>query len=256
MTIREQVIQTVLRDPSALRAVPPRGILHRAIRTDVVSVLPQAPVVGDEVYLTVDASTRAVANMLYLATGWVQIGAPPVVTALTTTGAADGVEVYYVADSANGVVWHLRYRAAGSASYPWEFVGGAEMRATNAGTSMTTTSATYVDLSTVGPTITAPLAGEYRVEAWAQAQHSVASALGTMALKIGSAATSDTNAVRGQAPAANYDVTGLTYSQIVTVSAASTVLKMQFKTNASTLTVNNAGLINPWMTIRPVRVGA
>ena len=178
----------------------------------------------------------------------------PVVSQLPVAG-ADGDEVYYVADSDNGIVWHFRYRAAGSPSYPWEFVGGPEMRATNAGTSMTTTSATYVDLSTVGPTITAPLAGEYRVEAWAQAQHSVASALGTMALKIGSAATSDTNAVRGQAPAANYDVTGLTYSQIVTVSAASTVLKMQFKTNSATLTVNNAGLINPWMTVRPVRVG-
>jgi hypothetical protein len=41
-----------------------------------------------------------------------------------TVAPQDGDEVYYAADATNGVIWHLRYRAASSSSYKWEFVGG------------------------------------------------------------------------------------------------------------------------------------
>jgi len=50
---------------------------------------------------------------------------PLFVTALPP--AADGMEVFYQADSSNGVIWHLRARSVangGSATYPFEFVGG------------------------------------------------------------------------------------------------------------------------------------
>lgn len=253
--IREDVINQVLRDPSALASIVPRGIRHRSVRIDVVSVLPQSPQDGDEVYLEVDATSHAVAHMLYLRAipGWVQTGAPPILTTLPATGPHEGFQVVYDTGTA-GVRWSLVYDTSDGTTYPWLYVGGAALRATNTGTSMTTTStAAYVDLSTVGPTLTAPLAGEYEVEAWAQAQNDTAAALGTMALKIGAAATSDTNAVRGQAPAANYDISISVYSQVIAAAAAD-VLKMQFKVNAGTLTVNNAGLLNPWMTVRPVRV--
>lgn len=39
----------------------------------------------------------------------------------------DGQEVFYLADAAAGVVWHLCYRAASPSAYKWEFVGGASL---------------------------------------------------------------------------------------------------------------------------------
>jgi len=249
VTIREQVIQNVLRDPSALRAVPPRGILHRAIRTDVVSVLPQAPVVGDEVYLTVDASTRAVANMLYLATGWVQVGAPPVVTALTTTGVADGVEVYYLADSDNGIVWHFRYRAAGSESYPWEFVGGSSLRSEIA-TSQTTTNPAYVDLTTAGPSVTTPLAGDYILHFGSDLNNSGAN-YSIAAVKIGAAATVDADAVLAFSGSASGVEVSVSRTMVKTALAASTELKVQYKAGAGTLAAGKRFLY-----VTPARVGA
>lgn len=54
----------------------------------------------------------------------------PRVTALPTTGPSgygpliDGQECYFVADGANGVIWHLRYNAPSTSAYKWEYVGG------------------------------------------------------------------------------------------------------------------------------------
>lgn len=84
---------------------------------------------------------------------------PDRVTSLPGTP-VDGQEIFYVADAANGVIWHLRYNAAGS-GYRWEFVGGAPKRSTVNTDETFTKSLTYVDAATVGPQITLPLAGDY-----------------------------------------------------------------------------------------------
>ena len=72
----------------------------------------------------------------------------------------DGQEVFYAADAANGVLWHLRYRAAASGSYKWEFVGGPPMNAVVLADEGTA-SGSLTDLTTNGPSITMPLAGDY-----------------------------------------------------------------------------------------------
>lgn len=72
----------------------------------------------------------------------------------------DGQEVYYVADATNGVLWHLRYNAAGG-SYKWEFVGGAGLQSGPSGFMTRTT--TVEAALTSGPTIVLPLKGEYHV---------------------------------------------------------------------------------------------
>lgn len=51
----------------------------------------------------------------------------PVEVLAMPTGPTDGDEIYYMADVANGVVWHLRYNAGSASTYKWEFVGGSEM---------------------------------------------------------------------------------------------------------------------------------
>jgi hypothetical protein len=81
---------------------------------------------------------------------------PPLVTSLPANP-VDGREVYYVADAANGIIWHLRYRAANPSAYKWEYIGGPPMETT--ASARFTTSSTAPVLVTGGPTITFPLSG-------------------------------------------------------------------------------------------------
>jgi hypothetical protein len=85
----------------------------------------------------------------------------PLVTTLPASP-NDADECYYLADATNGIVWHLKYRAASASAYKWEFVGGSEMFAPLTGF-ITVSSTTPVAL-TGGPTLTAPRAGDYRLE--------------------------------------------------------------------------------------------
>lgn len=87
---------------------------------------------------------------------------PTYVTSLPSSP-VDGQEVYYAADATNGVIWHLRYRAASSSSYKWEFIGGPPLTDYIA-TDQSTTSGTFTDLATAGPTITLALAGDYVIQ--------------------------------------------------------------------------------------------
>lgn len=99
---------------------------------------------------------------------------PLFVTALPTTP-SDGMEVYYQSTTAGtgggssnsmadvGAVWHLRYRAAASGSYKWEFLGGAPTSHQNAGgaTTCTTGLTNYTPSSWTSPSVKVPLVGTY-----------------------------------------------------------------------------------------------
>lgn len=88
---------------------------------------------------------------------------PALVTSLPSAP-VDGQECYVLADASNGVIWNLRYRAAASSSYKWEFVGGAALRAVGADASINALAA--AGWYPAGPTIlqiAAPLPGEYEV---------------------------------------------------------------------------------------------
>lgn len=92
-----------------------------------------------------------------------RIAAIPTLVSSLPVAPVDGQEIYYLADAANGVIWHLRYRAASASTYKWELAGGAPLRFSNTSTS-TVTLATF---QAMPGTLTAPLAGDYvmRVEA-------------------------------------------------------------------------------------------
>jgi hypothetical protein len=158
---------------------------------------------------------------------------------------ADGTEIYYVADAANGVVWHLKYRALDASAYKWEFIGGGSLAASvdaNDGTSSTV----YVDQATPGPSITVPLAGDYDVEFGGQMSGAAVGVYAYAAIKRGGAATSDLDSIAyGGGYASNN-------ARVVrmTALAAATVLKMQLRVNASS---GNIGL--RYLQVRPVRVG-
>ena len=81
---------------------------------------------------------------------------PPIVTQLPANPQF-GEVVTYIADAANGVAWNLQYDASGT--YPWKFIGGSPLRSFVGTVGVQTTINTFQNLS--GPSVTAPLAGDY-----------------------------------------------------------------------------------------------
>lgn len=175
-----------------------------------------------------------------------RISAIPTLVSSLPVSPVDGQEVYYLADAANGVVWHLRYRAASGSTYKWEFVGGGPLTAEVAA-AQSTASTTFVDLTTVGPSITVPLAGDYVFSMAANISQAGTGNVGIMGLKIGAAAVVDSvQSTPGFAGA------GQTASHPIlrrTVAAAATVVKLQYAANTNTATFSTR-----FLGVRPVRV--
>lgn len=98
-----------------------------------------------------------------------RIAAIPTLVTNLPAGPVDGQEIYYLADATNGVVWHLRYRAASASAYKWEFVGGGWMYSSFIGASgVSGTGSGFSDITGGnGPDITVPLAGDYDCDMWA-----------------------------------------------------------------------------------------
>lgn len=93
----------------------------------------------------------------------------PGIVSVLPSSPSDGQEVYYqsTAMATDGVVWHLRYRAAAAGSYKWEYIGGGpQVNSSNVQQSLTIASASVHQTYTSGPTLTLPLAGDYMIQAW------------------------------------------------------------------------------------------
>lgn len=166
----------------------------------------------------------------------------------------DGQVIYYQADAANGVIWQLRYRSASSSSYKWEYVGGAPLSSrVLTEQSLGGTVDTWLDLATVGPSITNPLAGDYLIR-WG-ARH----AMSTSDTVIGSGVN-----FGGSAPASNNPgvqwASGVTWrsgwyaassgEDVRTGLSASTVIKVQYRQAFGNNTASNR-----YLTVTPIRVG-
>lgn len=162
-----------------------------------------------------------------------------------------GDEYYYVADSTNGVVWHLRYK---NGTNKWEFVGGAPLAAVqNTGTSSTLTSATYIyDLTTAdGPSLTVPLDGIYRMEFGFDG--SINSNNQTVSMGLHTSSTPATGLISG----AELNVETINANRTMTsakcvhyYSLTASTIYAQFKTTGGTATVSNR-----WISLTPSRLG-
>lgn len=104
---------------------------------------------------------------------------------------ANNQEVIYVADAANGVEWRLRYRQAQAA---WFYIGGPPLMVT-IDTLETTASLAYVALTTAGPSITVPLAGDYDVRLEASIANNTANDGGRMSFDVGATAALDADGI-------------------------------------------------------------
>lgn len=148
----------------------------------------------------------------------------------------DGDEVYLEVDATNGIYWHLRYRSASASAYKWEFLGGAPMTSEVA-TSESTSSASYTDLATAGPTVTVPRAGDYIIQGFVGYSTGNAGAQSYAAVKLGSAATADAEIVlvTGQGGSGTINVYGSGGQTMRRTLAASDVVKVQYKSTSGSL---------------------
>lgn len=181
----------------------------------------------------------------------------PRVTSLPSNP-VDGQECYFVADATAGVVWHLRYNAASASPYKWEVVGGSELSAsvqTTAGE--LTTSTTYADITTPGPSIALPLAGDYDVTIAFTFYHS-ASGSGFMSFAIGGAAAVDTDAAAGTVLTSPGIQILRVMRKVRKTAIGAVTLTAKYRTLSGTLTVAgtaNLGGTPREMRAMPVRVG-
>ena len=146
--------------------------------------------------------------------------------------AFDGMEVYYVADSTNGVTWHLKYKAS-EATYKWHFVGGPPLSdyvdATDALVNPTNNNVYGVG-PTAGPSVTAPLAGDYMVhiDAGLIMNGSVGAVI-AMSYDIGGTGAVDADAISLTVPAAANTAVSSARDKKQAGIAASTAFTAKYK---------------------------
>lgn len=173
-------------------------------------------------------------------------------TAALPANPVDGQEVYFAADATNGVIWHLRYRAAASGSYKWEFLGGPPLEAQTGTTVRTTASTSYVAPATDPMSVTLPpLAGDFDITIMGDIYIGTAGLYGAhLSYGLGGTTTSSDNwavitsiAVVASSGSKTHRHTGL---------AANTVIGEYIRaTNAA----SSCNVLHRRLLITPVRVG-
>ena len=189
---------------------------------------------------------------------------PLFVTALPTAP-SDGMEVYFQSTTTGtgggsttmegaGVVWHLRYREAGASGKKWEVIAapriGDSIGNGTIATGESTASTTYTALTTAGPVVTLPLAGDYEVTLGFTGYNGNTSAVSSMSYDIGVTGAVDADAVQvGQSNAAANAYAAATKTRLKTGLTAVT-LTSKYKASAGT-----SAFWNRYLVVRPTRVG-
>lgn len=180
-------------------------------------------------------------------------GRPAFVSALPANP-RDGAEVYFQSTemAALGVLWHLRYRSGASGSYKWEVISGNGMYDfTPAGEF--TASTTYTALTTAGPIVKVPLAGDYLIDVQATMRSPSTAATSFMSYDIGGTGANDADALTLRQPdASNYNVRAQTiFTKPKTFATAGVNLTAKYRVDGG-----SAALFwQRWIRITPVRVG-
>jgi hypothetical protein len=150
-----------------------------------------------------------------------------------------------MADKTNGVYWQLVYDGQGS--YPWKKVGGSPLFSEVAA-EQTTSSSSYTNLATTGPSVTLPLKGDYDIEIGYWGKNVTDSLTSYMSYSIGGSAAVDADAAATIAK--DEASTTVARPRRKTGLGASTVLTAKYRTNDQ-----QAAFLSRWMRVDPVRVG-
>lgn len=170
---------------------------------------------------------------------------PATVTALPGTP-YDGQEVYFLADATNGTVWHLRYRAAATAPYRWEFVGGSPLFSM-VEPEQSAPHTSWGDLATVGPDVTVPLAGVYMARFGARISHSGTDFV-MYGIRVGATDPTDNESVMINVGAAGSRIHHDRQRRL-TITTAGTLVRGRYRTNSGT-----ASYTSRYVELRPERV--
>lgn len=190
----------------------------------------------------------------------------PVVSALPL-GPTDGDEVYFqtTAMAVDGVMWRFRYRGKNpdgsnnTNTFKWEAVGEQQpLRVEGIGgrdysVSEQTANLNHSALATAGPSITAPLAGDYDVSGSAQAQQTASGGLASILFWIPG---------YGNVPWMNGDAAFYTNTEaltsgkidgqrLITLTAGGTV-ELRYATSSA---ANPVKFYNRNLYVKPIRVG-
>lgn len=178
------------------------------------------------------------------------VGAPPAYVTTLPGSPYDGQEVYLQVDATNGINWHFRYRAGSASAYKWEFLGGPPLDSRVDALEIST-STTYVDLTTAGPSVTVPRAGDYELSFGCFPFNGEANEYVRMSPRIGSTAPVDADSATlyGQVSGQSGSAIART---IVKTCAASDLIKCQYLGTVAGGTNFNAAW--RWLSVIPVRV--
>lgn len=164
------------------------------------------------------------------------------------TSPYDGQDFFYRA--ADGVIWHFKYDASSASTLKWVCVGGRPLQA-EVLTAEVRAAATYADLTTTGPSVTVPLAGDYDLTIEAAVQPGgVVNNRGWASPSIGGGTPSDNDAIVVTNPATGTLDASVSRTMVRTIAALA-VVKMQYKSTGT----NNMTFYNRHLQIMPRRVG-
>lgn len=161
--------------------------------------------------------------------------------------AVDGQEIYYAADAANSIIWHLRYRSAARSNIgAWEYLGGPPLW-DNSDANIQNISATTRTSFSPAVSITTPaVTGDYDCEWGAQMYGLNSNAILDLVVDGSTPTypTGDDQLFIGLAGASCQKV------KRVTSVGVSKVIEVKYRVNAS----NDAQFRTPFLTVRPVRI--
>lgn len=181
-----------------------------------------------------------------------RIAAIPTLVSSLPVSPADGQEIYYQADATNGVIWHLRYRAASASSFKWECVGGGYWKVaeqTNAA-NVSTIGGSWSDLTTNVDWV-ATISGEFEVLSYSNLAHNGS---GTAVMGMGVATTAGSPVDGGQFAIAPAVAATIRHWQFGVPMTAGTTYRLRYVAVGGALSGATAtGTRN--FRIRPIRVG-
>lgn len=181
---------------------------------------------------------------------WVPVsGAPGYYGTTPPASQQNGDLWYFPADVAAGIVWTFRYNAASASAYKWEFVGGPDFSpAILAGSTATSTVASWVDGSPVGPRIIVPRAGDYDAVGASGTSHTAAMATAYLGIALNAGTPVQQQVVSTGAiglVSAHAPVTAR-----VLGCAANDDIRLRYYNS----TAGSASWHDRWLRVRPVRV--
>jgi len=236
--------------PYAVRILTPAGWQDIAMQGPVGPVGPAGPVgPGGAVVIYEQPNAPASPGVGQV---WIDTDDNPQMSVVSTAiplvsslpgSPVDGQEVYYLADATNGVIWHLRYRAAGG-TYKWEVIGGPPLFNELIGT----TTALSNSYSTAFCAITVPLAGNFNVAMGAMLYPLTAGQPADLVGFAGGSAINASNFIARAGYPSVYQAPTSTWR--TTLAAANTVVDVRGVSGAG-----GGSMTYRWLSVLPTRVG-